>query len=141
MVIYDGEVALQLILDEPPEALWIHERCEFYKRLEQRDEMRDVLPMLPDTPAQNRIRLSGPASDAIWKVIYSNPEVDALLERLAAKGPQALRATKRWLNELDGSGDESRARHAAEASASAAEGDEFAALLRTFWAARKSVPG
>ena len=83
MVIYDGEVALQLILNEPPEPLWnkwIHERCEFYKRLEPRDEMRDVLPMLPDTPAQNRIKMSGPASDAIWKVIYSNPEVDALLE-------------------------------------------------------------
>ena len=68
-------------------------------------------------------------------------EVTALVDRLCAKGPLALRATKRWLNELDGSGDESRARHAGEASASAAEGDEFATLLRAFWATRKSVPG
>lgn len=68
-------------------------------------------------------------------------EVTALVEHLGAKGPQALRATKRWLNELDGSDDESRARHAAEASASAADGDEFATLLRAFWASRKSVPG
>jgi len=68
-------------------------------------------------------------------------EVEALLSKLAAKGPQALRATKRWLNDLDGSGDETRTRHAAEASASAADGEEFATLLRTFWAARKSTPG
>jgi hypothetical protein len=83
VVIYDGEVALQLILDEPPEALWnawIKERCEFYKRLEPRDDMRDVAPMLPQAPSSNRIKLMGPASDAVWKVLYSNPEVEALLE-------------------------------------------------------------
>jgi enoyl-CoA hydratase/carnithine racemase len=65
--------------------------------------------------------------------------VDALADSLAAKGPEALRATKRWLNELDGSTDEVRHLHAERASAAAAAGDEFAAMLRAFWAAR-SVP-
>jgi methylglutaconyl-CoA hydratase len=57
----------------------------------------------------------------------------AMCERLAKKGPHALRATKAWLNELDGSQDSTRFAHAAAASAAAAEGDEFATLLRTFW--------
>lgn len=63
-------------------------------------------------------------------------EAEALVTTLLAKGPQALRATKRWLNELDGTQDETRFRHAAEASAAAAEGDEFATMLRAFWASR-----
>lgn len=65
-------------------------------------------------------------------------EVQELAARLCAKGPQAVRATKRWLNELDGSDDDARARHAAEASAAAAEGDEFATMLRAFWASRRT---
>jgi enoyl-CoA hydratase/carnithine racemase len=65
------------------------------------------------------------------------PFVDALAERLMAKGPQAVRATKRWLNELDGSADPALHRHAELASAAAASGDEFAGLLRAFWDARQ----
>jgi hypothetical protein len=83
VVIYDGEVALQLILDEPPSSLWsewIKERCEFYKRLEPRDDTRDIIPVLPQTATVNRIKLQGLASDAVWKVLYSNPEVSALAE-------------------------------------------------------------
>ena len=83
VVIYDGDVALQLILDEPPSSLWngwIKERCEFYKRLEPRDDTRDIIPMLPQTATVNRIKVVGPASDAVWKVLYSNPEVSALAE-------------------------------------------------------------
>lgn len=63
-------------------------------------------------------------------------EVDALADLVAGKGPRALRATKRWLNELDGSNDDGPFAHAAEASAAAAEGDEFARMLGEFWAAR-----
>jgi enoyl-CoA hydratase/carnithine racemase len=63
-------------------------------------------------------------------------EAEMLVTSLLAKGPQALRATKRWLNELDGTQDETRFRHAAEASAAAAEGDEFATMLRAFWETR-----
>ena len=62
--------------------------------------------------------------------------VDSLADALVSKGPEALRATKRWLNELDGSTDEVRHRHAELASAAAAEGDEFASMLRAFWAKR-----
>jgi enoyl-CoA hydratase/carnithine racemase len=65
-------------------------------------------------------------------------ETDRLVASLLAKGPRALRATKAWLNELDGSVDEARHLHVETASAAAAEGDEFATMLRAFWATRKS---
>lgn len=64
-------------------------------------------------------------------------EVRALVESLRAKGPMALRATKRWLNELDGTDDPSRFLHTALASAAAAHGDEFATMLRAAWGARR----
>ena len=64
-------------------------------------------------------------------------EAEVLAARLCEKGPRALRATKRWLNELDGSHDPARFAHAAAASAAAAEGDEFARMLRAFWDSRR----
>ena len=64
-------------------------------------------------------------------------DADALVAQLLSKGPEALRATKRWLNELDGTGDPARFAHAAAASAAAAEGDEFASMLREFWAKQR----
>jgi enoyl-CoA hydratase/carnithine racemase len=64
-------------------------------------------------------------------------EARVLCEALARKGPHALRATKAWLNELDGTRGGARFEHAAAASAAAADGDEFATLLRAFWAARE----
>jgi enoyl-CoA hydratase/carnithine racemase len=64
------------------------------------------------------------------------PYVDSMAESIASKGRIALRATKRWLNELDGSADEARHLHAELASAAAADGDEFSTMLRAFWSAR-----
>jgi methylglutaconyl-CoA hydratase len=73
-------------------------------------------------------------------------EVDRLVERLLAKGPTAMRATKRWIREIErrGAGDigpstgRDGAATAAACSASLelVAGDEFASMLRTFWAAR-----
>jgi enoyl-CoA hydratase/carnithine racemase len=67
-------------------------------------------------------------------------ECNTLVARLLSKGPVAMRATKCWVNELDGSNDATRFHHAAEASAAAAEGDEFATMLRDFWQKRHSAP-
>lgn len=73
-------------------------------------------------------------------------EVDALAARLLAKGPVAMRATKRWIRAIEerGAGDigPARGRDAAATSAACAgsvalvEGDEFASMLRSFWSAR-----
>lgn len=73
-------------------------------------------------------------------------EVDSLLVRLLAKGPQSMRATKRWIRELEarmpGDLGSSAARdadamlRARDASIGLASGDEFASMLRAFWAAR-----
>jgi methylglutaconyl-CoA hydratase len=58
----------------------------------------------------------------------------ALAERLAKGGPNALAATKRWLNELDGSMDDAIADEAAEISARIIAGDEAQSRLRAAWA-------
>lgn len=52
---------------------------------------------------------------------------------LAAKPPKALRATKQWLNELDGSLDNAVFDRAAEASASLTAGEEAVAMLSRAW--------
>lgn len=58
---------------------------------------------------------------------------------LASKPPRALRVTKQWLNELDGSLDEARSDRAMRASSDLTGHEEAAALLRTFWEARKAA--
>ncbi|MFN5495908.1 MAG: enoyl-CoA hydratase/isomerase family protein [bacterium] len=73
-------------------------------------------------------------------------EVDALVARILAKGPQAMRATKRWIREIEsrmpgdlGSAparDRASAQAARDASLALAGGEEFATMLRAFWAAR-----
>jgi enoyl-CoA hydratase/carnithine racemase len=65
-------------------------------------------------------------------------EAMALAQALAAKPPAALRATKRWLNELDGSFDDARFKAPVEDSRGLAAGAEAAAMLRSFWRARGS---
>jgi methylglutaconyl-CoA hydratase len=77
---------------------------------------------------------------------HLDAEVDGLVERLLAKGPQAMRATKRWIREIESrmAGDLGRTpprdaaavRAARDASIALASGDEFATMLRAFWAAR-----
>jgi methylglutaconyl-CoA hydratase len=58
------------------------------------------------------------------------PAVQSLAERLASGGPQALRATKALLNDLDGSLDAAVARRAAELSANVLKTPETIATLR-----------
>lgn len=56
---------------------------------------------------------------------------------LAIKGPRALRATKAWLNELDGSDDQLRFDRAAQTSAALADGVEAVEMLHRFWSSRR----
>jgi len=73
-------------------------------------------------------------------------EVDALVARILAKGPQAMRATKRWIREIESrmpgdlgstpARDRASAQAARDASLALAGGEEFATMLRAFWAAR-----
>ena len=78
------KVSLQLIMDEPPEALynqWIKDRIEYYKRVEPvappRDEQLDLGPPVA------RLRVShsndrGPVGQMIWASILSNRELSNL---------------------------------------------------------------
>ena len=63
-------------------------------------------------------------------------EASGLCRSLALKGPLALRTTKRWINELDGSLDDATFDAAVAASATNASEPESARLLRSFWSHR-----
>ncbi len=75
---------------------------------------------------------------------------DALVERLLAKGPLALRETKRWMRAIEErcagtlgdapARDADAMRRARDASMSLAAGEEFATMLRAFWTARGARP-
>lgn len=77
-------------------------------------------------------------------------EVDALVVRLLQKGPAAMRATKRWIRTIEERGagdlgavpprDAAAMARARDASLALASGDEFATMLRAFWAARTPQP-
>lgn len=60
----------------------------------------------------------------------------ALAGTIARHGPNALRATKRWLNELDGSTDPLAAGAATHASMSTAGSEEARRMIAAYWAAR-----
>lgn len=66
-------------------------------------------------------------------------DADALCARLLEKGPHALAATKRWLNELDGSDRDDLFDATAEGSAVLCRGDEARDMLRTFWSRRRDA--
>ena len=90
MVIYDGETCLQLILDNPPSELeqkWKKARIEFYKRIEPNAVVRDQYPIVPPESANHRIRFTGAASDAIYKIVYGQLHTEAfsVLDELANK--------------------------------------------------------
>ena len=73
MVIYDGEVCMQLILDEPPEAeynIWIAARVQYYLRLEPCEPIRDEIPDIPSPPGTRRIRFTNKESTKIWRILH-----------------------------------------------------------------------
>jgi hypothetical protein len=94
--INDGTACLQIILDSPDESLWnrwAKERAVRCKRLELNEPCRDVAPTLADAPESHRCRFEGVASDAIWEILYTNPDMGTIVEldRLAANAVQGKR--------------------------------------------------
>lgn len=65
------------------------------------------------------------------------PKAQALAEHLAAKPPGSLRATKRWLNEIDGSLNDVPFDAALHASLSRVNSDEERRLLQRVWSRGK----
>lgn len=97
---------------------------------------------LVDGDAAHRLGLATHCVDAD----QLDAAVDALAASLCAKGPVAMRATKRWIREIEERGagdlgrtpprDEAAMGRARDASLELAAGEEFATMLRSFWAAR-----
>ena len=95
------KVSLQLIMDEPPEALynqWIKDRIEYYNRVEPvappRDEQLDLGPPVA------RLRVShsndrGAVGQMIWASILSNRELSNLqyIGRVADKHARRARSS------------------------------------------------
>jgi len=69
--------------------------------------------------------------------------VAALVDALLLKGPQALRATKMWLNQIDGTSPEgflgSRVHDTIHATAKLCGEKEAISMLQNFWSKRKGV--
>ncbi|MCC6908657.1 MAG: enoyl-CoA hydratase/isomerase family protein [Phycisphaerales bacterium] len=62
-----------------------------------------------------------------------------LCESLAGKGQVALRATKRWISELDGSLEDAPFERSTAASAAAAVEPEAQRLVQAFWSLRRDL--
>ncbi len=60
----------------------------------------------------------------------------SMCQRLTEQSPQAMRVTKRWLNELDGSLDDDLFDGPRDGSAEIADSDEALGRLRDFWSKR-----
>ncbi len=60
----------------------------------------------------------------------------SMCQQLTEQSPQALRVTKRWLNELDGSFDDDLFDGPRDGSAELADSDEARGRLREFWSKR-----
>ena len=75
---------LQIILDEPPEALekqWRNDRIMYYKRLEPTEAPRDKSPYLPpDAKRHKAIRLEGEAANRMWELLLKDDEINELKE-------------------------------------------------------------
>lgn len=84
-------------------------------------------------------RAAGLATHLVPDAVELDAAASALAEQLLGKGPHALTATKRWLNELDGSVDDSRFDRAVDASTALIDGEEARRLLAEFWVSRKGV--
>jgi enoyl-CoA hydratase/carnithine racemase len=72
----------------------------------------------------------GVANHVVPTLADLDAAADAIAQRLATGGPNALRATKGVLNELDGSLDEEIGKKAAELSARVLATPEAQAMLR-----------
>ncbi len=60
----------------------------------------------------------------------------SMCQQLTEQSPQALRVTKRWLNELDGSLDDDLFDGPRDGSAEISDSDEALGRLREFWSKR-----
>jgi len=88
---------------------------------------------LIDAPTAYRIGLAGRVSRDDESVL---DDAMTLCETIARHGPHALRTTKAWLNELDGSLDDERFEHPAESSAQIATLNEARLMLGAYWQGR-----
>ena len=75
----------------------------------------------------------GLATHLVEEESQLDEQVAAIAKRLCAGGPHAMAATKRWLNEFDGSCEDNVLDDAAELSATMIAGEEAQARLRAVW--------
>jgi hypothetical protein len=83
----DGQHALQLILDEPPEDAYnqfIKNRIQFYMRFEPNAPTLDAPPIFPPSTKHRRLQLVREASNAVWTALLTDPDITALTQLIAS---------------------------------------------------------
>ncbi|MCE2880870.1 MAG: enoyl-CoA hydratase/isomerase family protein [Planctomycetaceae bacterium] len=104
------------------------------------------LMMLSEPVDGRRALAMGLATHCVEGAEALDAEVAALVTRLLAKGPQAMRATKRWMRAIEerdagelgpaAARDADAMRRTLAASNALVDGEEFATMLRAFWSTR-----
>ena len=87
VMLTDGQHALQLILDEPPEEAYnqfIKNRIQFYMRFEPNAPALDAPPIFPPSTKHRRLQLVREASNAVWTALLTDPDITALTQLIAS---------------------------------------------------------
>ncbi len=82
VILSDGQTALQLILDEPPQremSKWTKDRVQWYKRYAPNAARHDATPLLPDNSFAERLAFEDEESDNIWRALLGNYDMDAMI--------------------------------------------------------------
>ena len=94
LVIYDGMTVIQIILNEPGQAI-LHQhlkaRQKYFKKFEPRAELRDTIPVIPKRNASVRIRATCPIlSRQIWESVLGEQEGGSHMDALEALAHAAV---------------------------------------------------
>ncbi|MFZ9881017.1 MAG: enoyl-CoA hydratase/isomerase family protein [Phycisphaerales bacterium] len=102
--------------------------------------------MMLSEPVDGRRALAMGLATHCVEAAALDAEVETLVARLLAKGPQAMRATKRWMRVIEERDagelgpavgrDADSMRRTLAASNALVDGEEFATMLRAFWSTR-----
>ena len=94
LVIYDGMTVIQIILNEPRQALLhqhLKDRQKFFRKFEPRAELRDTIPVIPKRNASVRIRATCPIlSSQIWESVLGEQEGGSHMDALEALAHAAV---------------------------------------------------
>ena len=98
LVIYDGKIVVQVILNEPTQAILhahLRDRQRFVRKPEPSEELRDTIPVIPKGKASVRIRATCPILSAqIWESVLGDHEGGIQMEARESLAKEAVEENK-----------------------------------------------